>query len=411
MKRILPWLLIGVIILVIIPITLHPDIRGFALGAQLISSGHILDFYDYLSRLPSDSPLVRLYGRDLFIYPPLANSYPAVYMKLLWPFYPQELLHTLIIDMGKVIGQPQLSLLLYLLKLPNLVVDFLIVYLLGKFFEKRADKSLGQILWLINPVTIYSAYMLTQSDILLALSIMVCLLFAKKGKYCQAAFALAMGALVKQFVLFLLPILALYAPGSFIKKLGIFLVGIMSYALVLVPYLSSPGFRHYALLASQADKIFFAKIPVSGGAFLPIFLVGMFLLYWFCWLYARKYELWQWFMWPLLLFYSVVHFHPQWFTWITPILVIFLVRLQKKAILPTLAMLWAFLGIILMFEPSLNVGLFAPLNPPWSNDYSLLPLLTKLLPEVTLRSVFFAFLASAAGVVSYLSFKRTVNAN
>lgn len=408
MKKLLPWLIVGLLLrLLIIPITLHPDIRGYNLGAYLISQGHILDFYDYLSFKDQNDPLVKIYGRDLFIYPPVAYIYPSIFIKLLWPLYPQELFNTLIQDMWKTVASSQLPLLLYLLKIPYLLVDLLIVYMLGKFFENKRDRFLAQVIWLLNPVVIYSAYMISQFDVILALSIILCLVLAKNKKYVLAAAALALGAAVKQFVFILLPLLALYIPGSIAKKLSVFFVGVGVYIAILSPYLSSVGFRRYALLASQSDKVFFAKIPISGGAYLPIFLVGVFLIYWFCLYFGKKYQLWQWFILPLLLFYSLVHFHPQWLTWVTPLLVIFLVRLQRKAILPTAILVLSFVGIVLMFEPSLNTGLFAPLKPPWGRDYSLIPILSKVFPEITLRSIFFGLFASCAILISILTLKLT----
>ena len=407
MKKILPWLILGILIrLVITPITLHPDIRGYNLGAYLISQGHVFNFYDYLGNLPENDQLVNIYGRDLFIYPPLAYLYPAVFLKLLWPLYPQELFQTLLIDMWKTIEHPQFSLLVYLLKLPYLIPDLLIVYLLGKFFKNNREKFLAQIFWLLNPVVIYATYMISQFDVLLALSIIASLLLAKNKKFFYATIALALGAAVKQFVFLLLPILAIYTPGSFKKKIGVLLTGLGIYVLILLPYLSSVGFRRYALMASQTDKIFFAKIPISGAAFLPIFLIGLFFIYWLCINFKGKFSLWQWFIWPMLLFYSVVHFHPQWFTWFTPLLVIFLVKLGRKAALPVVFMILAYLGIVLMFEPSLNTGIFSPLNPPWGQDYSLIPPLTKLFPEFTLRSILFSLLAASAAAIAFLTYKK-----
>lgn len=412
MKKLLPWIIAGSLLrLLVIPITLHPDIRGYNLGAHLISEGHLFDFYDYMSMQDQNGPLVKLYGVDLFIYPPIAYIYPAIFMKLLEPLYPQELFQTMILDMWKTVGARELPMLLYMLKLPYLIVDMGIVYLLGKFFENKKERLIAQVLWLLNPVVIYSAYMISQFDVILAFSIILCLVLFRNKKFMWAAVALALGAATKQFVFLLLPILSIYTPGSLKKKISVFLLGIGTYLAILAPYFQFVGFRRYALMASQADKIFFAKVSISGGAFLPIFLVGIFLIYWICVYFGKKYQLWQWFILPLLLFYSLVHFHPQWFTWVTPLLVIFLVKLQKKAILPTAVLVLSFAGIVLMFEPSLNTGLFAPLKPPWGRDYSLIPVLSKIFPEITLRSIFFGLFASSAALISILTLKSIRHEN
>lgn len=411
MNKLLPWLVLGIILrLVLIPATLHPDIRGYNYGASLISSGHVLDFYDYLGSLPKEHPFVSLFGVDLFIYPPLAYLYPAIFMKVFSPIFPPDLFNTLLLDIWEVLGNPKLPLLLYLLKIPYFAADMFIVWLVGKYFTSKKEKLLSRILWLFNPVVIYSTYMISQFDVLIALSILGTLILSLHHRFFIAAAVLSLGASVKQFPLFLLPILALNSYPHLGKKIAVFITGLVIYLLVLLPYLPSAGFRKYALLASQTDKIFFAKIPLSGGEFLPLFLVGLFLVYWFCSLYNVKYQLWQWMTLPLLLFYSLVHFHPQWFTWITPILTIFLVKFWPKSIYPVLILLISYFGLVLMFESSLNVGLFEPISPPWDRDTSLVPVITKFFPETTARSIFASLFAASSVIILFLSIRK-VKAN
>lgn len=411
MNKLLPWLVLGIILrLVIIPSTLHPDIRGYNYGAFLVSSGHIFDFYDYLGNLPKEHPLVSLFGVNLFIYPPLAYLYPAIFMKVFSPIFPLDLFNTLLLDMWEVLGNPKLPLLLYLLKLPYFVADMFIVWLVGQYFTSKKEKLLSRILWLLNPVVIYSTYMISQFDVLIALAILGTLILSLHHRFFIAAAVLSLGASVKQFPLFLLPILALNSYSTFGKKLAVFITGLIVYLLVLLPYLPSVGFRRYALLASQTDKIFFAKIPLSGGEFLPLFLVGLFLVYWFCSLYNVKYQLWQWMILPLLLFYSLVHFHPQWFTWVTPILIIFLVKLWPRGIYPISVLMLSYFGLVFMFEPSLNVGLFEPVNPPWNRDFSLIPAIANFFPEITARSIFASLFAGSSFIILFLS-SRKVKSN
>ena len=66
------WLIIifGIILrLGLMPFTIHPDIRGHYLGGLLIAKeGQFFGVYDYISRLPRDHILAKLYGDNFLVY-------------------------------------------------------------------------------------------------------------------------------------------------------------------------------------------------------------------------------------------------------------------------------------------------------------------------------------------------------
>jgi hypothetical protein len=121
----------------------------------------------------------------------------------------------------------------------------------------------------------------------------------------------------------------------------------------------------YALLATQTDKIFFAKVPITGAEFLPIFLVGTVILYWWVFYRSKARPLWWWWLALMIMFFSVVHFHPQWWVWAMPVVVIYLAKEWPRSIYPVLVWLGCYLMFILSFEPSLNFSLFERLHPGW----------------------------------------------
>ena len=88
-KVFLLLIVFGVLLrLVVATVTFHPDIRAINLGAYLVSQkGLVFSFYDYMYSLPQSNELVSTFGRDIFIYPPLAYLVPGSFMFLLSPFY------------------------------------------------------------------------------------------------------------------------------------------------------------------------------------------------------------------------------------------------------------------------------------------------------------------------------------
>src|SRR3989344_475359 len=347
MKPLLPWIILGLVIrLALIPAYVHPDLKGFNFGAYLISQqGQLLTFYDYLSSLPAGHQLVRQYHPDLFIYPPLAYLTPALFMKLLSPFYPWPVFNQFIFDAGNVASSSHMILLTYLLKIPYLLADFLSLWLIIKLADAKSRQWAG-LLWIFNPVTLYSTYLIGQFDIYLVAAVLLALYFSSDSRPRLAAITLGLAAAFKPFPLFFLPFL----PGSKVKNVAL---GLAAYLLVLLAYLPSPGFRSFALLASQSEKIQFAKVMVSASQYLPLFFVGLIFLVWKHRQNPTAFPIYGWLAAVCLLFYSLSHWHPQWFIWATPFLTLWAAA-HPPVRVPLLALLGLYFLLGLTFEPSLN---------------------------------------------------------
>ncbi|KKU29369.1 MAG: hypothetical protein UX80_C0002G0005 [Candidatus Amesbacteria bacterium GW2011_GWA2_47_11b] len=358
-KKIAILAIVGLIIrLVLIPITMHADFRAYNLAAYLITQkGQLLGFYDYISRLPRTDRILEVFMTDgLFIYPPLAYLTHALFMWLLSPLYPWQTLNTLILYFDHVRPDPHLPWLLYLLKFPYLVADAAGLFIIFKLVDSKR-KLLAASLWIFNPVTIYSSYMLAQFDIYIAVFLLLALLLAARGRSLWAAVCIGLAAGFKPFPLLLVPFLGQGLWGKF-KHIGL---AFLTYLIIIFPYLSSPAFRQYALLADQTEKLWFAKIPVSGGQSISIFLLGLVLLLWWNFYKPKAMSLAGWLTSILLLFFSVVHYHVQWFTWIVSSLI--LVLTVKKLFLPSLVLLFCYVAIVLLGEQTLFFGLFgSPFN-------------------------------------------------
>lgn len=330
--------------------TMHPDLRGHNFAGYLIAQkGELLTFYDHISRLPRTDAIVKLYGDDLFIYPPLAYQVHGLFNFLLYPFYPQQLFQEFLIDMGRVAGNPQLPQLLFLLKAPYFVADLLFLVLLLKIVPPK-KKVVSTLLWAGNIVTLHSAFMMGQFDIYISVFLLVAYVLSSSGKNALAAIVLGIAANFKPFPLFLLPFL----PGKKVLNIGI---GVGAYLLMILPYISSTGFRQYALFAPQTDKLSYAKIMVSGSQYLPLFFVGLVLLFWWNYFKKQALPLWGWFLAVPLLFYSVSHYHPQWFMWGMPFLLLAVIY-DRTLRFPAAILTACYVGIVLLFEPSINFGLF-----------------------------------------------------
>lgn len=382
-KKIIILIIFGLVLRIgLMFFTLHPDIRGHNLAAYFISQKNLgLSFYDYLSNLPRDHWWVSLYGDGLFIYPPLAYWTLAAFMKLLSPVYPWQTFLLLIDDIGKLKLDPLWMWLMFLLKFPYLVIDLAGFWWL---IRRVKDKLSFTVLWAFSLPVLFSAYMMGQFDIAVGVLILISALVSTKKFHFVSAIILGVAAGFKPFPLFLLPFLG----QSFKEKFISVIAGLATYGLIIGPYLGSVGFKNYALMASQTDKLVFAKIMVSGSQYLPIFWLGMAMLWWWNWFRPRQMAVWGWFTAGLLLFFSVTHFHPQWFTWVS-LLLIWSWIYKSKTRLPIVILSCSFTLLLLLFEPSLNFGLFGI-------DFNLFDWINKRFPADQLASMIRAVLAATS---------------
>lgn len=397
--------------------TFHPDIRLLEIGGHFVASGNILNLYDYLSQLPSDNFLRKAYPVDLLIYPPAIFFLHGIFGFIFAPFVNQEFINTFWVDYPKVLGNILLNIHLLLSKLPYLFFDLPIAFLIAQLFESRHDKILSFTLWVFNPVNLYVTYMMGQFDITATFFVVLALVIVKKGinklnlsPISLAALSLGLGAVFKIYPLYLLiPLSSIEEKWG--DRIKVIIFGLLPYLISILPYISSSGFRNSALLAGHTLKTFYAQIPISGGE--SIILFPTFLIFFYLFFYFRKaiqVFIWQRFFIVLLLFLIFTHYHPQWFLWITPFLIIDLVKTNFKHLAATLLSLFSFTVLLFFFDPSLTIGLFSPIFPNLASLPSIWNLLNKTVDYNLSRSLLQTiFVGSAFYFIYKYTFEKSEN--
>jgi hypothetical protein len=369
MKIIKSWwfwpLILGVIIrLVLMPITLHPDLWGHSFTTYFFTYEGVLDIYDHLASLPANYPLVQNFGvADIFIYPPLTYFTLGFFRVLVKPFADPNFLPWLMSNLGSVHTYPNLFWQIFLFKLPYLFVDVGVAFMMGALFDDQKKKRLAFLFWIFNPITIYATFMIGQLDILPVFFIVLAMLFIKKNNTIGALLSLGIGGGYKMFPLFFVPILALGAGKNFKEKILYLIVGFLPFVLTIAPYLGSSAFRGMVLFGAKSQKMLFMGWPVSGAEVIFPFVMGMFAIYWLANYYPKITHFNNLMLGVLLLTFSVTHYHPQWFLWITPLLIWNLVDREFKEGLMVLTLCGCWLVLTLLFEASLSYALFNPLWP------------------------------------------------
>lgn len=97
-----------------------------------------------------------------------------------------------------------------LLKLPSIVADCAIAFIIYKIASKRMNKSFTMFIvaaWMFNPVVILDSACWGQVDSILALFILLAAYFIEQDKYALSAFSLALAITLKPQGIFFVPIL------------------------------------------------------------------------------------------------------------------------------------------------------------------------------------------------------------
>ncbi len=365
------WIILGLAIIVRVVLSLisfHPDIQAFAMGDWVISQGNIGNFYDFLKTIHIASNLQQ-YPANFFIYPPAIYFYHSLFYILYSPLLSQNIQTDFLFNVMSGFGNLQFNLELLFLKIPYMVFDIPAAFLFAKLFEDR-KQTLAFLLWLFNPVSLYAPYLMGQFDIIPASIVVFSLFVLYRQKRIfnissegVAAILLGLGAAFKIYPLFLLVAL-ISLRSDWHSRIKLLLYGCLAYGVTIIPFLFSHGFRSSALVAGLTSTALYANLPISGGESILLFEAS--LLFFYIVFLSKKatvQTLWHRFFIILLLFFIFTHYHPQWFVWLSPFLIMELLESNFRNILAALLSLVSFIGLLFFFDPSLTLGFFAPINP------------------------------------------------
>lgn len=326
--------------------TFHVDLNAFALAGGYIGQGKIFTFYDAVRLLPAGSAVKNLYTDKIFNYQPLSYLIPSLFYLPLPKFT----------DLRGALPAFPFAPLLIFYKLPFIIFDLLAAFLITRLADDKKDKAKLQLLWLFNPVAIFVSSVMGQSDLMVVFFLLLAAISARREKFNLAAVFCAVSALFKPAGLFLIPLVALAALNrSLSSGAKALLSGLLVYLLGILPYLPSISFRTYALLAEQTGKSTFAGIAIASGTSIPWFFIAYAAVA--ILVLTKRLSLFDGL--GLALASSLVfsHFHPQWFVWLTPWLIIAAAQTKTGLYLYAAALL-AWFTILLSFDFSLHLAAF-----------------------------------------------------
>jgi hypothetical protein len=342
---VLKWAVAGYMIrIVIMPLFAHEDVLTNALmSLTLLEKHQLYTIYPTLAFLPFVS-----------VYALLGPFLPRIFVdeiSLNAVYRPVQLFQIY------HVSQPGIQTFIFASKIPMLVFDFALAFLLLHMINDEKKAVLAFKLWMLCPISIFISYFFGQFDVIPTFFMMLGLYLFKKHRIKWSMLSLGVCAAFKLFGLIFVPALILVYIGehksltSKVKYLFLmFGTSILPFLISKIASLAIPIYYESANMALLGkfevigfwgntyyirsavtnplltELYYFAfsadSVASATSRIVPYLFPWAYSLFLFGVAYWKKWSLERIFLTPLLAFYFLTPFHPQWFFWILPLLVL-----------------------------------------------------------------------------------------
>jgi hypothetical protein len=367
----------------------HPDIKTFNFQSSFLKKG-VIDIYSYLVNNKENLPF-----KEEFVYFPLSyftlGGYQIVASPVLGSGFNAWLNNA---SSNSFVTDPSIYKYLVVLKLPYLLLDIGMAFLIREFFKDKKKRNLAFTLWLFNPFTIFLIYAYSNVDIFPVALTLLSFLFLRRGKSFPAALSLGIAAGFKLYPLLIIPFLFLY--GKTLKeKLILSITPLVIFLAICAPFFSA-AFVHSALISGLSTGIFKSEFVTLGISIL--FFYGL--------IFDKKMKILNYWVALFLIVFSFALFHIQWLLWLAPFLVIIAVRKPYLAVLIFMLAIFSFSIPILYQDRFMTLGLLRA----YSVYFDLLPtpfvVIQKIYDPYNLQSILQSVLAGGSLILTYRLFKQ-----
>jgi hypothetical protein len=301
------------------------------------------------------------------------------------------------------------------MKLPFVIAFSVTGVYLAKLFSKDERKNLVLALWFFNPISIYVVGLIGQFDIVPVMLSAMALYYSRKKPY-LSAILLGLGTALKGFPLFLLPFLAICIEEKNWKRLKVFVTGLMTAMIFIIPFIADKAFIEAAAVSGLTQRIFIPSISFGfDEKFLIIPAITLALIF-----VAinrdlgRVKNLYKYFFVSMFIVSAGAHFHAQWALWFLPFALLILVkklRIEKPFFATAfITLIFSYFGyIFLLKDRYLTVGLLSVFDPAVFYLPSPFEVVGKFYDPYVLQSIFHTFYVvsgAAIAIKSYFNIKK-----
>lgn len=365
------WLWIGVgfaLRVILLPLFASVDLLSTAYVTAVLVDQHQL----ILSNEPP--PFFYVEGGLYWLFHPLISSQLDTLFTASTAYTPAQTLETLAAQTGSI------NLVVAILKLPFLLADLTVAFVLPRFFANSRQGFAALLIWWFNPVSLYVSYMIGQYDVIAAAFLILAFYFLRSNREAWFVAALGLATFFELFAILVVPFVLIYRINRSptlvgkAKKAGAVLLApaLAIVGLLLILHFQPPRYEpaNLALTGYSLDGNFgnlvynrgLTTAPILAGLWtylgfsaqfsilsglsdvilLVVFAYGVLLLL----LDRTPHVTWDHLfavsLASFLVFFALSGFLVQWVVWVLPFLTLMLAKDFRKLILPYLIFIGGF---------------------------------------------------------------------
>ena len=391
-KKVWLWLAVGLVVRVV----LLPWFASVDLLSNIYVTSVLVDHHQLLNTTADPPPIFFLNGGlDFLVRPWISSQIGSVFSggASFTPDYEPQALAA---------NMPGINLLIAVLKVPYLVADLAIAFLLPRFFNDSRAAFVALLLWWFNPISIFVSYMVGQYDIIATAFVLGAFYALRTDRKVACTAALGFAIIFEVFAILLVPFILIYwvrtsrgwvsrAWAGFQAVLGPFLAvaglatiyrfqptyyepanvavggrlvngyyGSLLYSRGEVTHLSLSGLWTWIGYSSQ----FPISTDLSDVILLVVVAYGLLV---FAVYSARELtwdHIWAASLATFLVIYGLSGFVVQWVLWSLPFLILLLTKDLRRHILPYLVFLSGYFVYVCYFGAALTGTLLQVSYPP-----------------------------------------------
>lgn len=243
---------------------------------------------------------------------------------------------------------------LFITRIPVLLADLFIFYVLIRWLKTREDKVL-KYYW-ASPILFYISYFHGQLDVIPIAMLFLSLVFLFRNRIISSGLMFGAGIAAKTNILLILPFMAIFLWKKSLKEMVKFTaISAITYGLLLLPFIFSPGFVKMVFGASEQFRVLDLTIPLGFHNIVLLAVPAAYLILLFNFASFERMNRDVLLMMTALIFTVVVTLVPPaqgWYYWAIPFLIYFFVKQEKVPMLSFWAINLFYLAYFLFGQSS-----------------------------------------------------------
>ncbi|MBA7702863.1 hypothetical protein ES703_111638 [subsurface metagenome] len=306
---------------------------------------------------------------------------------------------------------PNIFRTLFLLKIPYLIFDLGCAFLLLTIFLDRKKGLTAFKFWMLNPVIIFSAFIFSRYEPIAIFFIILSLYYAKKDLLVKSLFSLGVAVIIRLYPLILLPFFVIILGKGLQQRLKLAFWGLLPLGIMVALSKLFTGVSEVESWAGLFHANYLMSLRFSLGIaydVIFVFFAGYTLLLLYAYFNTDHSfaNLWKINLILLLFFFATCFFHPQYFMWLMPFLVLQVAEDKKFVGLFAIQVLCWVVYTFQWKEP-LAGYLFVPLGVSYFMSLrSPFEIINQYYSAVNFMGIFRSIFSGVAFWMMYLVFKE-----